>query len=108
MIFPRKYSILFLIFLLLAPLIYQSLHILHHHCRKDAEEFCSQINFNDPDESDDCLICNFQFISYYASFKPIIISVEQIISDQITTVYEHYYLTFSGRHISLRAPPFKS
>ena len=108
MIIPRKYSVLFLIFLLLAPLIYQSVHILHHHSHKGAEEFCLNIIFNDPDELDNCFVCNFQFISYYASFRRIIISIEQIISDQIITTSENYYLAFSDRYVSLRAPPFQS
>lgn len=98
----------FLILLLIAPLAYQSLHVVLHHAESDPMDHSLSVYKVYHAEMEDCQVCDFKFTSFNTKDVFIDISLKHTKYKQNISLKDNYLLLFSGLNISLRAPPFQS
>lgn len=90
------------------PLAYQSVHILVHHDEVHGTFQISGFVIHEAEDDADCPICEYEFANYCINTNSETAVLSFVFSKALNTFYPEYNPSYSGIHISLRAPPMQS
>ena len=102
------YIALFLLPVIALPVIYQPLHIMHHHHgQKNYYIACGKQKkgIHNTSHANTCFICDFEFAFFDISVNTIHASIKCSFIVHDISIQELYISCFCGHHSALRAPP---
>lgn len=102
----HKKNIVFLfVFLLLAPLSYQSIHVIEHLSDDDPVHLSADTELIIVTDSKGCPVCSYEFATFLPYVCFLTSLCEEVHIEQILPETDNHIYSYTGQNISLRAPP---